>query len=106
MNCAHIPGFPNRIPCIYWQTYLPKFRDGNKDEVFLHLFRFHMHVCKLKIEFLEYLLMKMFMATLEGKARSWYEGLLERSLCSLKYLRVLQALWEVSYLFVSFTKFL
>lgn len=29
--------------------------------------------------------MKLFMATLEDKARVWYEGLREGSLCSLKY---------------------
>jgi len=29
--------------------------------------------------------MKMFMATLEDKARVWYEGLPLESLCSLKY---------------------
>ena len=84
MNRAHIPGFPNRIPCIDWKTYLPKFIYGNEDEVVIHLVRFHMHVCKLKIEFPKDFLMKNFMATLEDKARVWYEGLKSRSLCSLK----------------------
>ena len=71
MNCAQVHGFPNRIPCIDWKNYLPKFIDGNEDEVVLHLVRFHMHVCKLKIEFPKDFLMKNFMATLEDKARVW-----------------------------------
>ena len=85
MNRAHIPSFPNRIPCIDWQTYMPKFIDGNEDEVVLHLVIFHMNVCKLKVEFPKDCLMKIFMATLGDKARVWYEGLPEGSLCSLKY---------------------
>jgi len=43
-----------------------------------------MHARKLKVQFHEDCLMKMFMATLEGKARSWYEGFPSSSLYSLK----------------------
>ena len=75
MNCAHIPGFPNWIPKVDWQTCLPKFRDPKNDDVALHFVRFHMHIHKLRVELHEDSLMKMFMATLEGDARSWYEGL-------------------------------
>ena len=38
---------------------------------------------KLGVEFKEDLLIKMFMATLEGKVRSWYESLPIASLYSL-----------------------
>jgi hypothetical protein len=69
MNHSHIPGFPNRMPCIDWQTYLPKFKDEEGDDVALHLIKFHMHTHKLKVKFHEDCLMKMFMATLEGKGK-------------------------------------
>lgn len=80
----HIPGFPNHMPHVDWKTYLPKFRDQVGDDASLHLVKFDMHVHKLKVVFHEDCLMKMFMATLEGKARSWYEGLSFASLYSLK----------------------
>lgn len=43
-----------------------------------------MHSHKLKFEWHEDYLMKMFMVTFEGKERSWYEKLLASSLYSLK----------------------
>jgi hypothetical protein len=85
MNRSHILGFPNRIPHINWQKYLPKFEYGKGNDAALHLIRFHMHICKLGVEFHEDCLMKMFMATLEGKSRLWYEGLKPNNLYSLKY---------------------
>ena len=42
-----------------------------------------MHVHSLKVQFPEDCLMKMFMATLEGKAQSWYEIFPNGSLYSL-----------------------
>jgi hypothetical protein len=84
MNRSHIPGFSNCIPHINWQKYLPKIEDGKGNDVALHLIRFHMHICKLGVEFHEDCLMKMFMATLEGRARLWYEGLKPGNLYSLK----------------------
>ena len=67
MNHSHIHGFPNHIPHIDWQKYFPKFKDGKENDVALHLIRFHMHICNLGVEFHKDCLMKMFMATLEGK---------------------------------------
>ena len=84
MNRAHIPCFPNRIPKVDWQTCLPKFKDQKNDDVSLHLVRFHMHIHKLGVKLHEYYLMKIFMVSLEGKARSWYERLPVESLFSLK----------------------
>ena len=69
MNHSHIPGFPNRMPCIDCQTYMPRFIDGKGDDVALHLVKFHMHVRKLKVQFHEDCLMQMFMVTLEGKEK-------------------------------------
>ena len=79
MYHAHIPGFPNRIPKIDWLTYLPRFKDKKGEYVGIHLFRFHKHIHKhihkLGIELHEDYLVKIFMASLEENARSWYEGL-------------------------------
>ena len=68
-----------------WSTHLPIFKDEKKDDVGLHLVKLHIHICRLRVEFPEDCLMKMFMATLEDKARVWYEGLKSGSLWSLKY---------------------
>ena len=43
-----------------------------------------MHIHKLGVKLHEYSLMKMFMTSLEGNARSWYEGLSAGSLYSLR----------------------
>ena len=84
MNHAHIPDFPNRMPNVHWKTCLLKFKNQKNDDVSLHLVRFHMHVYKLGVIMHEYSLMNMFMVSLEGNARSWYEGLPSESLYSLK----------------------
>ena len=71
----HIPGFPNKIPKVDWSRNLPTFKDDGRKDAALHLVRFHMHIRKLKVDFPEDCLMKIFLATLEGKAQSWYESL-------------------------------
>lgn len=85
MNRAHMPSFLNCMPCIYWQSYFPKFKYDNGDDVALYIIKFHMHSHRLKVEWHEDCLMKMFMATLEGKARSWYEQLPTASFCFLNH---------------------
>ena len=84
MNRANIPGFPNQILNIDSQAYLPIFKDQRGDDVGIHLFRFHKHIHKLGVELHEYSLMKMFMVSLEGNARSWYEVFPTESLYSLR----------------------
>lgn len=84
MSCMHILGFPNHIPCVDWETYFLKFKHGEVDDVALHLVKFHIHINKLKVEFYEDFLMKIYMATLEGRARSSYEKLTPTSPYSLK----------------------
>lgn len=49
MNQAQFLGFPNQIPHVDSQTYLPKFRDDPA----LHLIRFHMHIHNFKVKFHE-----------------------------------------------------
>ena len=68
MSRDHIPGFPNKIPKVDWQRNLPMFKYDDRNDVTLHLVRFHMHTRKLKVDFPEDCLMKIFMATLEGEA--------------------------------------
>ena len=75
MDRSQIPGFPNPMPYVDWFTHIPIFKDEEKDDTDLHLVKFHVHVCRLRVEFPEDCLMKVFMATLEDKARVWYEGL-------------------------------
>ena len=75
MNHSHIPGFPNCLPHIDWQTHLPKLKDEKGDDDALHLVKFHIHIHIVKVEFPEDCLMNMFMEYLEGKDRSWYEKL-------------------------------
>ena len=84
INGAHIPSFPNRIPCTDWETRLQNFKGQDKEDASLHLVKFNLHIHRIKIEFLEDCLMKMFMATLEEKVRSWYEILPSTTLYSLK----------------------
>ena len=69
MDQSHIYGFPNPMPHVDWSTHLPMFKDEKKDDVGLHLVKFHIHVCRSSVEFPEDFLMKMFMPTLEDKAR-------------------------------------
>ena len=84
MNLAHILGFPNRIPHVDWRTYLPKFKDKKGDDVAIHFFRFHKHIHKLGGRWHEDYLMRIFMISLEGDARSWYELFPAGSLSSHK----------------------
>ena len=84
INSAHLPSFPNLIPNIHWQTYLPRFKDKRGDDSSLHLARFHKHIYNLGIELHEDSLMKIFMVSLEGNARSWYEVLPTESIYSLR----------------------
>ena len=68
-----------------WQACLTKFKNQKSDDVALHLVKFHMHIHKLGVELHGDSLMKMFMVSLEGNARSWYERFPLDSLYSLKY---------------------
>ena len=49
----HIPGFPNKIPKVYWQRNLPTFKDDDRKDAALHLVRFHIHIRNLKVDFPE-----------------------------------------------------
>ena len=68
MSRDHIPGFPNKIPKVDWQRNFPTFKDDDRKDVALHLVIFHIHIRKLKVDFPEDCLMKIFMASLEDEA--------------------------------------
>jgi len=89
MHRIHIPGFPNHMSGVNWHTFLPRFKDQERDDDVIHLTRFHMHVCNLKVVFHEDCLMKMFMESLEGNAQSWYERLPNDCLYSLRDFRTI-----------------
>ena len=72
MNISSIPVYPNKIPLVNCQTYIPRFNDEKGDDAAIHLFRFHKHIHKLGVGWHEDYLMKLFMFSLEGYARSWY----------------------------------
>ena len=95
MNHAYIYSFPNCLPHIDWQANLQKFKDEKGDDVALHLVKFHMHSHKLGVELYEDCLMKMFMVSLEGKSKYWYEKLSLRILYSLKYFHLV--FFEISF---------
>ena len=84
MSRGHIPSFPNKMPKVDWLQNLPMFINVEGNDATLHLVKFHFHVHKLKINFPEDCLMKMFMATLEDEAQSWYESLPPASIYCLK----------------------
>ena len=86
MSRDHIPGFPHKMPQLCWDDNLLVFQGEKFDDPLLHLIKFHIHVWKIKTKWHEDYLMKMFMLTLEGKERDWYEWLESRSLFSLKYM--------------------
>jgi hypothetical protein len=69
MDRSSILGFLNPMPCVDRSIHLPIFKDEKKDDVGLHLIKFHIHVCRLRVEFPEDCLMKMFMETLEDYLR-------------------------------------
>ena len=85
MSRDHILGFPHKLPKVNWGNNLPMFQDENIDDILLHLIKFHIHSSRLKGDWHEDCLMKIFMGTLEGKARERYEALKPASLFSLKY---------------------
>ena len=53
MNKDHIPGFPHKMPQVNWQGNLRIFHDETIDDASLHLIKFHIHSCNLKVEWHE-----------------------------------------------------
>lgn len=84
LNFSVVPGFPHLVPPMdIWGEYLPIFREKKEDNPLNQLIRFHQCMVQLNIHD-EYVLMKMFMYSLEGDAHEWYRSLPSYSIYSLK----------------------
>jgi hypothetical protein len=66
-----------------WGDCLPQFRERKEDNPSDHLIIFHQCMAQLNIHD-EYVLMKMFMYSLEGDACEWYRSLPPSIIFSLK----------------------
>jgi hypothetical protein len=66
-----------------WKDLLPRFYEGKDDNRVDHVHEFHALMHQLDIHH-EYILMKMFMYSLDGDARKWYFSLPPSNISSLK----------------------
>jgi hypothetical protein len=83
-NFSVVPGFPNVVPTPNeWGDYLPIFRERKEDNPAQHLHEFHELMHQWEIHH-EDVLMKMFMFSLAGDAREWYQSLPPASISSLE----------------------
>jgi hypothetical protein len=84
LDFTNVYGFPNTVPDIkIWEDVLPKFGGYVDDNPAQHLFEFHKLMDELNVHH-EYVLMKLFMFSLERDARLWYKSLPHSSIPSLK----------------------
>jgi hypothetical protein len=79
-----VPGFPNVVPTVdEWGDYFPIFREHKEDNPAQHLHEFHELMHQWEIHH-EDVLMKMFMFSLDGDVREWYQSLPPASISSLE----------------------
>jgi len=82
-NFADIVGFPNDVPTIdIWGDFLPRFIENDEDNPTLHVIKFYQCIYQLNIHH-EDVLMNMFMYSLEGDDREWYQSFPPSSISSL-----------------------
>jgi hypothetical protein len=74
LDFTAIPNQPHDLPTGEYQKHLPKFAGNNTVLVDDHLTDFLKFVDDLEVEY-EDVVMKMFVQTLEGDARTWYKSL-------------------------------
>jgi hypothetical protein len=83
-NFSVVLGFPNVVPTVdEWGDYFPIFREHKEDNPARHLHEFHELMHQWEIHH-EDVLMNMFMFSLDGDAREWYQSLPSASISSLK----------------------
>jgi hypothetical protein len=83
-NFSFVPDFPNFVPTMdEWGDFLLTFREHRDDNPAEHLLEFHELMYQWGIHH-EDVLMKMFMFSLEGDARKWYQSLPPANISSLE----------------------
>jgi hypothetical protein len=83
LNFIDIIGFPNVVPTMdIWGDFLPCFKENKEDNPSYHLVKFHEYIDQLDLHHVD-VRMKMFMYSLEGNARQWYQSLPSSSISSL-----------------------
>ena len=88
INLSVVPGFPNVVPTIdEWGDFLPRFREHRDENPAKHLLEFHELMHQWGIHH-EDVLMQMFMYSLEGYAREWYQSFPPTSISSLEQFHV------------------
>jgi hypothetical protein len=88
LDFTNVYGFPNNVPNIkIWEDVLPKFGGYVDNNLAQHLFEFHNLMDELNVHH-EYILMKLFIFSLEIDARLWYKYLPHSSIPSLKYFHI------------------
>ena len=81
---SKIVNFPNPVPCRYeWEGFLPRFRGEDWEVPAEFLLDFHECMLKLKVIH-EYVMIKLFRYSLEGKSCDWCRSLMVSSVNSLK----------------------
>jgi hypothetical protein len=81
LNFSTIDDYPHHVPLIdEWQDLLPRFYEGEDDNLVEHVQEFHALMQQLDIHH-EDILMKMFMYSLDGDARKWYFSLPPSNIC-------------------------
>jgi hypothetical protein len=84
LNFSAIAGYPHPVPQIdEWQDLLPRFYEGENDNPVEHVQEFHALMQQLDIQH-EDIHMKLFMYSLQGDVRIWYQSLETSSISSLK----------------------
>ena len=84
LNFLAIPSFPNLVPHIdEWKHFLLRFRGDKDDHPAKHLIEFHDLVHFMGVSH-EDALMKMFVYSLDGDVRKWYQSLPASTISSLK----------------------
>jgi hypothetical protein len=85
---SYVPIFPNVVPTMdEWGDFFPTFKEHRNDNPAEHLLEFHELMHQWGIHH-EDVLRKMFMYSLEGDARKWYQSLPPASISSLEQFHV------------------
>jgi hypothetical protein len=79
LSFVAFPDYPHDLPARKWLKCLPLFAGRSKELVEDHLASFSKLLDDFEVEH-EDLVIRMFVSTLEGEARTWYKSLLNASI--------------------------